>query len=292
MKTLIKTPILFTPLIFFKIILNRINHKIAKKNIKENPQLAIFSFDHIGLLINLDGRYENSILRLIELFINSNIPKKNRDIAIDVGANIGNHSIFFSKFFKEVHSFEPSPFTYEILNINSKFASVHKNIKTYKLGISDKDGTMPFLINRSNIGGSKIDHKNEETKDHINVPVKSIDSLDDLKGKNISLIKIDVEGHEINVLRGAKKIIRSSKPVILFEQATSDLSDGASESIDYLSSLGYCFYTLKRRFEFGENNIAKIFSVFLRTIFGDQLSFVKTKKISKKFHHLILAIHT
>jgi hypothetical protein len=53
MKTLIKTSISFKPIELFKIILNRANHKIARKNIKINPQLAIFSFDHIGLSINL-----------------------------------------------------------------------------------------------------------------------------------------------------------------------------------------------------------------------------------------------
>ena len=46
----------------FRTIINRINKSIARKNIMTYPQLVIFSFDHIGLALNVEGRYENSIL--------------------------------------------------------------------------------------------------------------------------------------------------------------------------------------------------------------------------------------
>jgi hypothetical protein len=111
------------------------------------------------------------------------------------------------------------------------------------------------------------------------------------KEKNISLIKIDVEGHEINVLRGAKKTIKSHKPIILFEQGADEIHNGSSEAIDYLTSLDYSFYSIKRRFCLGENILAKIFSVALRSIFGDQLSLVETKKFPKKFYDIIIAVH-
>ena len=287
MKTLIKTSISFKPIELFKIILNRANHKIARKNIKINPQLAIFSFDHIGLSINLNGRYEDSILCILELFFNKNLAQVNKNIALDVGANIGNHSIFLSKFFKEVHSFEPNPFTYDILTINSKYAAPNNNIISYKIGISDKECTLPFSINRTNFGNSKIDFENNSNKDQILIEVQSIDKIDYFKEKNISLIKIDVEGHEINVLRGAKKTIKSHKPIILFEQGADEIHNGSSEAIDYLTSLDYSFYSIKRRFCLGENILAKIFSVALRSIFGDQLSLVETKKFPKKFNQSV-----
>ena len=57
-KKLIK----FKPFKILKILLNKINHKIAKNNFLNNPQLVILAFDHIGLKINLEGRYEKDLL--------------------------------------------------------------------------------------------------------------------------------------------------------------------------------------------------------------------------------------
>lgn len=50
----------------FRPILNNFNHRIANKNLKSFPQMAIFSFDHIGLLVNLARRYEHDALDLIK----------------------------------------------------------------------------------------------------------------------------------------------------------------------------------------------------------------------------------
>ena len=65
MKTLIKTPVYYDSTRIFRRILSLINIKIAKKNIKINPQLVIFSFDNIGLSINTDGCYEDEQLKNI-----------------------------------------------------------------------------------------------------------------------------------------------------------------------------------------------------------------------------------
>ena len=46
----------------FKFLMNRLNHWIARKNIINNPQLVIFSFDHIGLTINMEGRYTQYLI--------------------------------------------------------------------------------------------------------------------------------------------------------------------------------------------------------------------------------------
>ena len=134
----------------FKLFLNRFNHNIARKNRLKYPQLVILSFDHIGLKINLDGRYENYLLEYLEEFIKQTIPNSNKLCALDVGANIGNHSIFFSDLFEKVYSFEPNPLTFEILNINSKYACKRRNIKPCKIGISNKNEKVYFFNNQIN----------------------------------------------------------------------------------------------------------------------------------------------
>jgi FkbM family methyltransferase len=205
-----------------KIILNRINHSIARKNLQTNPQLVIFSFDHIGLSLNLEGRYENSPLILVEEFIEKKIPTAKDKTVLDIGANIGNHSIFFANKFKNVYAFEPNPVTYEVLKINCTFAAEQKNITTVNVGLSDKEGSLPFYINRSNIGGSQIiDVNHKSSKDTIQINVKTLDQLIELKDASVALVKIDVEGHELNVLKGAKDTISRNMPAILFEQSAS-----------------------------------------------------------------------
>ena len=99
MKYLAKIDLKFQSFKILKIILSYINNKIARKNIKKFPQLAIFSFEDIGLIINLDGRYEDENLQLIEKFIKNNLLDSKLKTALDIGANIGNHSLFLSQYF-------------------------------------------------------------------------------------------------------------------------------------------------------------------------------------------------
>ena len=131
--------------------MGRINKRIAKKNINHNHQLVIFSFDHIGLSINLDGRYENSELELLEQFITKNA-KSYKETAVDIGANIGNHSIFLSNFLKFMHlSLIQLRLMFVILRI--KFSSKYLSFKYW---IGDENTQLPFVINPNNIGGSKM----------------------------------------------------------------------------------------------------------------------------------------
>lgn len=292
MDPIIKTPIVYQPTQILKRILNRINKSIAKKNIIRNFQLVIFSFDHIGLSINLDGRYENSQLTLLEQFIKKKMLNSHKETALDIGANIGNHSVFFSNFFKSVHSFEPNPITYDVLSINSKYTAPKKNITPHNIGLSDRDTKLPFIINPNNIGGSKIISLETNSKNYekINIKVKRADEIKNLLKENISLIKIDIEGHEINALKGAEEIIKLNKPVILFEQGAEDIIDSSSEVIEYLSKLNYSFYTMKERFYFGESFIFRLLTTLLRSIFGEQLSFIRTFHFDKRFYDMILAI--
>lgn len=275
----------------FKIILNRINHAIACKNIKENQQLVIFSFDHIGLSLNLEGRYENSPLLLVEEFIEKKLANSRDKIALDIGANIGNHSIFFAKKFKQVYAFEPNPITFEVLKINSAYAAEHKNVIPVNFGLSDTEDSLPFYINPSNIGGSGIiEGNNPHINDSIVIDVKTLDKFNELKDVSVALIKIDVEGHELNVLKGAKATISREMPAILFEQGAAEIIDGSSPVIEYLDEIGYEFYEIKKNFDFGDDLIAKIFSLACRSLFGERLDFVKVKTFRKKFYDMILAM--
>ena len=134
--------------------------------------------------------------------------------AVDIGANIGSHTIVMSRFAKTVHAFEPQKKIYKILNDNVRDNHC-LNVKSYNLGLSNRKGItyLEKLENKpSNLGAVSIVNGSEKKGEMINTI-----TLDDLKLENVSLIKIDVEGHEYEVLQGARNTISRCKPVIIFE---------------------------------------------------------------------------
>ena len=291
MKTFVQGPRIKVFNKVFKIILNRFNHSIARKNIGIYPQLVIFSFDHIGLSLNLEGRYENSSLILVEEFIKNKLSNAKDKTALDIGANIGNHSIFFAKQFKYVYAFEPNPCTFEVLKINCNYAAEHKNVVPLNFALSDKEGSLPFHINPANMGGSSIVDENKASIEvSIEINAKILDHLNELKDASIALIKIDVEGHELNVLKGARAIILKNMPAILFEQHASEIVDGSSKVIKYLEEIGYEFFTIKTNFYFGDSVVAKLISLAFTSLFGERLDFVKVNAFSETSYAMILAM--
>ena len=272
----------------FRPILNNFNHRIAKKNIKSFPQMAIFSFDHIGLLINLDGRYEHDALDLIKDYILTSGCIDPTSCALDIGANIGNHALFFAEYFKHVFAFEPNPIAHKLLEINA----ISRNITPLNYGLSNKNCKMAFRVNASNIGGSKILENNSDVSDGkvIDVDVRRLDDLIELADVNISLIKIDVEGHELSVLKGAKGIIEKDEPIILFEQGIDEISDGSSAVIDFVRSHGYRLLAIENRFYIGEKFSLRLLSLLLKTAFGYQKILVDKAYFEKKHYEMIVAI--
>lgn len=170
--------------------------------------------DHIFKQIGLPNHpfYEFIMLRYIkQLYIDG--------IYIDVGANIGNHSLFFANHCEsdQVISFEPEDECFKILTKNMLDNST-KRFNIYPLGVwNQKDALFLQRFNdHTNMGMSKIIEDNYV--DHKVVPVVKLDDHVDYTDK-IGLIKIDTEGAELKVLEGAINIIKAWYPVIICEAA-------------------------------------------------------------------------
>ena len=136
---------------------------------------------------------------------------------IDIGANIGNHSLFFANFLNcsVVHSFEPHPENIAILHKN--LDSFGKKCVIYETALSNKEGEMTLYNSQAeNYGGFSLHSYSNGCSFIIKekIPVKTLDSYN---LTNISMIKIDVENHENEVLEGAKSTILRNKPIIFLE---------------------------------------------------------------------------
>jgi len=186
-----------------------------------------------------------------ELSIIGNFTDKNKE-AVDVGVYRGVYTYKLSKEFKHVHAFEPNPLIYPFLEKN--LTKIVKNMTLKNLALSDSNGDVNLRIpSRSKsifktnyeeiykLGcatiheGNKIDNKN-------NFKVKKIKLDDLLEDKNISFVKIDVEGHEREVITGSKKIIKKNKPVLLVEIEERHNNFPILDTIEFVKNFGYNSY--------------------------------------------------
>jgi FkbM family methyltransferase len=136
---------------------------------------------------------------------------------LDIGANIGNHSLFFAKFIncQKVYAFEPFPTNIELLKQN--LCDFADKSQIYEIALSNKEGTMPLYNSQAeNFGGFSLHSYSNGSSFVVNSSINVI-TLDSLNLSNISMIKIDVENHENEVLEGAKQTILLNKPIIFLE---------------------------------------------------------------------------
>lgn len=263
--------------------------KFAKRHTDNGyPQLATLSFDHIGLTINIEGLYERDDLELVVKWLNEN--QYFKGVAVDVGANIGNHSIFFSKYYKHVYAFEPNPLTFKILDINCNFCA--NNVTPFQFGVSDKRGALPFeLPNNNNFGGARIVRYKKEEHKTIEIDVVSLDTFVPIINENIGLIKVDVEGYELEVLNGAAELLRKNKPIILFEQHSTDFTNGKSEVTKLLESIGYRFLVT----QYMPNRsphltlMPRVFNIIRSVIFGSRYELKECELFESRDYHMIIA---
>jgi FkbM family methyltransferase len=190
--------------------------------------------------------------------------------AADVGANIGNHSLYFRKYYPKVFSFEPNPRTYKVLSLNAELVD---NIECFNVGLSDTARRAFLNINAGNVGGSHLSvDETYRSNTQQEIVLETLDGMAESFGGRLGLVKIDVEGHELAVLKGGKELLARDKPVILFEQQVENFSHGQSTVYEYLKTIGYTkFATVKATPEVNVNlpkPVSGAASVLLKLFFG------------------------
>lgn len=165
-----------------------------------------YTDDHIFKIINTHKTFYE--IKLLEQIKNLNLT----GVAIDIGSNIGNHSLFFSNEckFDLVESYELSNEIYEILLKNIVLNKMN-NINAYNIGLSDTMKTVGISnIDKYNIGMTHIISGD-------NVLLSTLDSIYSNYNKKIGLIKIDTEGSEYDILVGSKNTINEHSPILVIE---------------------------------------------------------------------------
>ncbi len=245
--------------------------------------------DYVSINIATEGLYEIEELDLVFDFLSQFNHNFSKQDALDIGANIGNHSLYFSKIFKNVHAFEPNPKTFDILDLNTK---EYKNIKRHNFGLSNEQKIASISEYTHNLGRSQVVEKpnNAKSNDIIfrNIELRTLDSLDKNILNNVSLIKIDIEGHELEAIKGAEEFLTAKKPIILFEQLHEEFDEeNTTTTIEYLRRIGYKFVVIEKSFSKVPSAILRF---LLRAIIKNESYLKQTDHFTARWHRMIIAI--
>lgn len=260
------------------------------------PSLTCFSGDFIGIQLALHGVYELETLQMVVDRIRDDARMK-ESFLIDVGANIGNHSVYLARYFDRVYAFEPNPRTFELLKINARIAA---NIHPVNVAISIAAGTVQLREQRGNNGQSAVfDAAMDAGRDDREFLYHQVESkrLDDVVPRHDKcyLIKIDVEGHEKQVLESARGIIAASRPYILFEHHVNDFTGRSSPVLQLLHEQGYSFVVAKRPFPYhGRRGLRKWTNFLAGRVLGNDMTLqeVRHDDVEPDFYEMILAYPT
>jgi len=264
-----------------KVLLLDYQARLAHAYVKNGmPQVATFAFDHIGQTINLFGRYEAEELALLSGWLRERGPRAG--VCLDIGANIGNHALFFSSLFDKVFAFEPNPATFRLLAINAGLAG---NIRCFEFGLCERDGEASFATPALNVGGTRM-VEGEAQRDAKRIPIRRLDSVAEIAAERIVLIKIDVEGNELAVLKGAAETIGRCKPIVIFEQQAREFKDGRSPCVDFLRRAGYTAFHI---FERSPRTGNRYLTALARLALGETVAIREIGTFRPQFYPMIIA---
>jgi FkbM family methyltransferase len=160
-------------------------------------------------------------------------------VSIDVGANFGLYTYALARLSARVESFEPLAENLRLLR-----AARVSNVSVHQVALSSDAGTQTLRVPRvgsHRCGGLASLTVRYDTADEVQVEVRR---LDDYRFSDVGLIKIDVEGHELEVLSGARETIVRYLPGLLIEIEQRHLSFPMSRVFGFVSDWGYAGYFL------------------------------------------------
>lgn len=138
----------------------------------------------------------------------------------DIGANIGQHSLFMSQHADQVHSFEPYAAVSQKLERHIELNSIG-NIRLHKLGLSNKAEELDFFAPTGRNQGIGSFDSGTVSKGNRNLGKLALVRGDDYLAENglqdVSLLKIDVEGFEKNVVEGLRETLAQARPIMVVE---------------------------------------------------------------------------
>lgn len=191
-----------------------------------------------------DYIWEPQTIRLMELLV------KDAQSAVIAGAHLGYTALMARKTMSKsatLHTFEPIPYLYNLASQNAEMnRSSTGDLTVHPEALSDKEGTVNMVIDniRSRIGAEQGDAK-------TNTPVRTV-SIDQLIAEGImtnpDFALFDVEGHELAVFAGMKKVFETKPPTNIIFEVSPQVAGGDVDIAPYIEALSpyqYTFYYIE-----------------------------------------------
>jgi FkbM family methyltransferase len=225
----------------FEKIFPRTPYAVKSKNLFGH-HLYVFADQHVGRKILL-GIYERSEKN----FLLSEIQPS--DVCLDIGANIGFYSFLFASKAKQVFAIEPILTNVKLMELTAAVNNI-KNITTINALAADAEGEFDFVhAVESSLSGIKTEDfagnllTEYGVADSSTYSVRSV-VIDKLDISTLDIVKIDVEGAELKVLKGMTKTLERLRPRLLMIEAVDSAlrlyGDSLDDLIIFMRKLNYC----------------------------------------------------
>jgi len=203
--------------------------------------IKVFPEEVIGSVIWCYGVLDLVVGEAIERLLDKG------ETALDIGANIGQFSTLMARkvgLKGKVISFEPHPDLYQELIANCRNGiNIQKNLQTRNFALGQKSGEGTLVIPRhfeKNRGTSRMGTQENKNEDILRVKIETLDQMSETLGF-IGVCKIDVEGYEAEVFKGASKVLQQKKiRDIIYE----DIGLANTELQQILAAAGYTIFSL------------------------------------------------
>ena len=170
-----------------------------------------------------------------------------RGTIVDVGANVGFFTLLFAKLFPNcgIHAIEANPYSVERLRQNlAANPGLAERVTVHACAAGADESTVKLTAYPGALGHAwgRIGIATKEGMVEYEVPQKRLDELVQDPVEPVRLLKIDVEGYELEVLRGANELIRRHKPIVVFEVSLSFLVEKPGvyqQELEFAKTHGY-----------------------------------------------------
>lgn len=217
---------------------------LAGRDASVLPMHVVVPGDAVSDEMLLAGIHEGALLEpLFGHFLQPFRARFAAGVALDVGANIGNHSLYFSRYFRRVLSVEPNPVTLHVLRANAALSGAA--ITVLPMGFGNANGSLQFWSNRAgNLGASGFAFADGPTGagngEAIECPIRRGDEvLAEVAPGAVALVKLDVEGAELAALQGLAECLRRDQPLVIFECLKAGGEGGGDAIFACLREQGY-----------------------------------------------------
>jgi len=223
----------FIPLIYKFYPSNRHYSRGTIRTVKRDGlffKLDISDYQEYLIYFNLDADSSKGVIKYLPT---------DKGLILDIGANIGQTSLWMANELKmagvEIIAIEPFPSTFQKLlyNINLNH---FKNITPINIAFGNSDSKLQMEGSSSNSGAFRV-NTSSKSENFVEVYQSTIDNYFNTDKRTITFIKIDVEGFEYNVIKGAENTIKKYYPIMYIEINNENLKSQNSSALDLLNLL-------------------------------------------------------